>query len=275
MEEKTAIMVRTLLATFCPKEENVLLRSSPSSYAKAISTLDIAEATPYAAFSSPLDLLLSLHPSWVAPLLDSKPKLLQKLYRDNYSLRGQKTFIMGYFSQIAEPLIAELIPKNLPPRQYLPYSELNSLSFFSRDKLLALIDLLGICDLAAELHHIVDRKIIEKAYTALSALNQSYLKQRYSMRQNPLPARLRLENWNLDKEELYKILHQRGILRFAAALEEEQPALIWYIAHHLDKARGEFILSNIQSAAKSLAPMQKKTLLHALNFLLTKEQQCE
>lgn len=266
-------MVQLLLAHFCPSDTNALLRFLPSEQGKKIVGANISQPRLEAAFITPLEKIKNIHPSWLSEWKEKKSGWIRMIIEDFFKGRIEGSSPRGAFLQtIAQELEETFFPCNILPEAYLPPSELQPLVTLSKEEILQLIDFLGICDLAAELQHIVDRKLIQKAYQSISAIEQAYLRERISKKEHTSPARLHLEKWNQESATLKKILHQRGIIRFATALGDESHQLIWYIIHHIDRKRGTFIQEQLSSPELKLlqVPVQKKIILHALNFLMQK-----
>lgn len=126
----------------------------------------------------------------------------------------------------------------LIPAEFLPPSPLNQLLELPKRELIALIDLLAMHDLAAEMRQIVETKILKKLYSFLSEAQKQFLKHASKKAEPFTLPRIGLDRWEGTKDALRHVLHRRGLGRLGLALSEEDPALIWYICHQLDIGRG-------------------------------------
>lgn len=288
-------MISLLLSRFFPGEAaNELLHFLPPEQARAVIGINIAEKNLDVAFRTPMELLQSIHYSWLTPHIEQEPPAIQHLYLQLFprqtaaniakalnikegrqAAKGAATLMPSLLlTPFAQRLVASVQQNKVQPLSYLPPSQAHLVAALSRDKLVELLNLLAVCDLAAELHHIVDKKIIEKAYQALTAMEQDYLRERLSKREHTPPSRLNLAHWDQEASTLKKILQKRGLIRLATALLLEHPDLIWHVAHKFDKGRGQYLLNFIASstiAATSTGPaIQQKVMMHAVNFLMQK-----
>ncbi len=128
--------------------------------------------------------------------------------------------------------------ERLLPIDYLPPSKLNRLLGFTKKELTQLIDRLALFDLAAELRHIVDTKLLKKLHGFLSEETKAALKALPPQKEfSPLP-RLGLDHWDGQEETLRTLLHRRGLTRLGLALSGQDPDLIWALCHQLDIGRG-------------------------------------
>lgn len=289
MEEKKNIMIYLLLSRFFPGEAaKELLHFLPSEQARAVISTNIAENSIEVAFRTPMEQLQSIHYSWLIPHIEQEPAAIRPVYLQLFprqtaaylakalNIKEIRAMKSATPSPLLLPLVQRLMVrlecKNLLPLSYLPHSEAHLVARLPRERLLELLDLLAICDLAAELHHIVDKKIIEKAYQALTPMEQDYLRERLSKREHTPPSRLNLGHWDQEISTLKKILQKRGLIRLATALLPEHPDLIWHVAHKFDKGRGQymrnFIASSSAMATSSAPAIQQKVVMHAVNFLM-------
>lgn len=126
----------------------------------------------------------------------------------------------------------------LIPAELLPPSPLNSLLKLSKKKLILLIDLLSMHDVASEVKQIVETKILKKLYSFLSEAEKKFLKHAAAKPEPFSLPKIGLERWDGTKEALRHVLHRRGLGRLAVALSGQTPALIWYVCHQLDIGRG-------------------------------------
>ena len=135
-----------------------------------------------------------------------------------------------------------MVPEDLLPKQHLFPSPMNVLLELPRNKLMVLIDLLGIYDLAADLRRVIDKALLEKIHGALSPHQLQFLQYASSSSLKWTPPPLYLERWDGDKKKLTAALHKRGLLRLAKALFLEDTHFKWHLTHKLDTDRGAFLM---------------------------------
>jgi hypothetical protein len=131
--------------------------------------------------------------------------------------------------------------KELLPIEFLPEHPLNPLLDLSKKELQALVDYLGLHDLALELKHVIKADQIKKIQKTLSKKAQEHLKKQMKKKDPISFARLNLDGWNGDEEKMKAILHHRGFNRLAKALFGCHPSLLWHLSHRLDTGRTKIL----------------------------------
>lgn len=248
-------MLRLLLNAFHKGGQEDVLKILPEELSKKVSNLSIQSNNFQAVMTAPLDLLKTVHYSWLTPKLKKLPKdtlpLILSLIPDpqatrlknSLSIKGElpkfsqktKAFVLNQVAHLIE--VDEALPV-----AFLPLSDMNELVEMKKGQIIELIDYLGLFDLSEELHHIVDKKILENIYLALTPIKLGFIKQRLRAKERLVTNRLNLENWDGRQEKLLKLLHHRGMVRLGYALSGQNPDLIWHITHILDTGRGEKLL---------------------------------
>jgi hypothetical protein len=122
---------------------------------------------------------------------------------------------------------------------------MNALLSYTKEALVTLVNLLGIYDLATAMRHVVDPKKIGKIYLSIGGKEKIFLKKclqsgikREQKNRSPsshLPFDAELSTFR-------RALHRSGIARFAYALVNQHPDLMWHIAHRLDAGRGKLLI---------------------------------
>ncbi|HRD55127.1 MAG TPA: hypothetical protein PLC42_01890 [Parachlamydiaceae bacterium] len=281
MQAKDRLMFRVLLNKFHPKTMDAFLKNMPASLAKEISDQTILANDPMHLLSQPQLLIEKVHYSW---LLDSfkqlpdglKPSVLAALpeaHANGISKAFKfpvqkidhsppfKRFLINFFYSRFEK-------KEVLPLEFLPETELNVLTSFSKPMLVAIIDYLGIYDLAEEVRHIVEKNLLTSLYAVLSPKKQHFLKLCLNQKEKLVTPRLGIESWDGQKESLEKILHKRGLIRLSHALTGAHPDFLWHIVHLLDSGRGTIIAAHYkpdQNPAVSAALTAQ--VLNVINFL--------
>jgi hypothetical protein len=226
------------LLQFLPEEERLRLLKLPP-YALPITAPTIP----------PLDLI---HWSWLIPVLQDyelsdqklfllalRPKMGQRLAKELEITLPTEHLSPTGVKYLQNILFLNICKTDLLPVEYLPPSPLNLLLKLSKKKLIELIDLLSLYDLAIELRQIVETKILQKIYSFLSEEEKLFLKA-IAGHKEPYPAaRISLEQWDGSKKSLRGALHRIGLSRLGSALAGQNPDLIWYVCHELDSGRGK------------------------------------
>jgi len=161
-------------------------------------------------------------------------------------------------------LLKSLIKKedSLLPLDYLPDSEMNILLNFTKAKLVDLIDLMSMYDLAKELKMVVMTSSLKKIHSYLSEREKIILKKANEYKDPINSKNLMLERYLDDKAMFRSALHKRGLVRLSLALSLENIDLIWYICHYLDIGRGSFIFNESKKNKNpNIASILKKQVL--------------
>lgn len=250
VREKIDMVLKGWLERCPPEERNGLLRFLSEGEQQHLAGLPMPEVGTTPQMKNAFE---QIHWSWFVPILKT------------YASRDQILFLSALEPQIAEQLQATLKMKKklesvsemgktylcdvlarsleeegpvLPP-EFLPASPLNQLATLSKQALMRLIHRLSFYDLAAEIRHIVDPKVLKKIYGFLNEEEKEFLKTVSSKTADPFP---RMSGWDGSEESFRVALHRKGLVRLGAALSGQHPDLIWTICHHLDIGRGGALL---------------------------------
>ncbi len=281
MPDKRTFILRLLLNRYHPAGQESLLKALPLEDATRVSALTLDAADPAPALLRPILALDKIHYSWLVPRLKELPKskafLLSTLLTEPQASKVRKALNIQDVPTItsssikaflARQLIPELGLTEILPLEYLPKTALTPLAHLNKKELVALIDLMGLYDLAQEIHQIVNKKILENVYHCLSKSKTAYLKQCLHTREKLVTQRLHLEQWDGNAEKLMKLLHHRGMVRLAYGLSGQNAELNWHIIHILDSGRGEKLNRLINpTEITGVTPTLKKHIQNAVQFL--------
>lgn len=281
MQAKDRLMFRVLLNKFHPKTSDAFFKNMPGSLVNEIKEQDILADDPSHLLTPAISLINKVHYSWLLNAFDKlpdslKPSLLASLSEPHAS-RISKTYKMPIKEmELSPPFKRYLInffyslfeKKEILPLEFLPENSLNSLTTFSKPMLVAIIDYLGIYDLAEEVRHVVEKNLLTNLYAALTPKKQHLLKMCLNQKEKLTTPRLELENWDKQKESLEKILHKRGLIRLSHALAGAHPDFLWHVVHILDTGRGTIIAAHYKSSKNFAASdALAAQVLNVINFL--------
>jgi hypothetical protein len=235
-------LLRKALQRFLPDHERQFLEELPF----------FEETAPDTAYNQ-AGTLEAIHWSWIAPILQSHSLREQRLYLsaldpDTASRIAAVLDIPDRQDELTTParsFLKEKLMKEIAGAQlqilspdFLPTSKLNRLLLLNKKELIRIIDFLSLYDLSIEFRQIVETKILKKIYSFLSEDQKAFLQQINLVSEaNPF-GKLGLDRWDRTAETLRTLLHRRGLTRLSAALQTQDPDLVWTLCHKLDSGRG-------------------------------------
>jgi len=165
-----------------------------------------------------IDLIAKIHPSHFDELF----KTAGLLDRDKIKVFAKKSPSLALKTFLQNDIFERL-------SYYMPVLPYKFLSDFYAKKLLFLDDfeltkvihLLGLFDLKESLKTLIDPKLITKINESLSQEMRQFLKTIQTEKEKVSFKKIQLENWDLTKEGLFKLLYVRGLNRIAKALSQE------------------------------------------------------
>jgi len=255
MTAKSALMLRVLINRFHQGSPEILLSSLPQENAKEVLGIDVASQDAAQAIHSPKEIVKEVHYSWFGPIIQACSPSMQPLMMS--ALPSSSAEQLSRFFQIPKhsttlsptvrlylinQLYHKLKPADILPAGYLPQTSLSVLLSFRKEDLIKLIDFLGLYDLADEIRHIVDKKLLNAIYSGLSVKKQHFLRICLHQKGKLSMPRLDLEKWQGDNKQLDKMLHNRGLIRLGKALSGQSNDFIWHIVHRLDTGRGNLLM---------------------------------
>lgn len=281
MEDKSSYFLKLLANRYHAAGQDSFLRPLPAERLKSVANVGIDATDPLPAISQSIALVEKIHYSWLIPKIKELPKskillLLSLLPPNKKSKLRAALSVSEDIPQTSAAMKTFLAPHLIPliqfenriPLEYLPKGPLSSLGILHKKQLIELIDLLGLYDLGQEIHHIVDKKILEQVYKCLSLNKNAYLKKCLHAKERLVTQRINLEHWDGQCEKLSKLLHHRGMVRLGYALSGLNPGLIWHIVHTLDSGRGEKLQRLISDKEISgVSPTIRKHVQNTLEFM--------
>lgn len=222
-----------------------------------------------------------IHYSWLVPVIRTFPENIQPFLVGSLPAHMQKRL-----SEISEKLPApaplsptlqqffqkqlvnQVMQDNILPPSLVPHSPLNPLLHFAKKDLIVVIDFLGINDLAAEFHQIIDGTILKSLTSHLSPNKQRYLKATIPRPPAAFDGPLPLNALNGDPHKLEVMLHRKGLARLGTALAGSDSSLLWHITRALDSGRAQ-ILDDFQAKpdARKTAPIMTSQVVTVMQFL--------
>lgn len=202
------------------------------------------------------DLIDRIHYSWIAPYLRtlteneiriflaalSEPQVrgLEKVL----GLRDHLPHLTSTVKTYVRRLLFEMVTQNqeLIPYAFLPDHPLNVLLEIPSSTLEKSVNFLGLHDLSFEMKQIISTAELKRIFAALPKREGEYLNTLMLHREPLVFKRLFLEKWDGSKEQLMKILEERGLYRLKLALHGADPSLVWYLTRRLEMHQGTTML---------------------------------
>lgn len=239
-----------------------------------------------AIINLPKHLVSEVHYSWFSEQLLKIPYQFQPhalmLFPDEQRHKlGKITGISPLTEPLSSPVRAFILKlfaayldiDELPPKNFLPKSELSPLLNCTKDELILLADLLGIYDLADEMRTTLENKKIKAIQQCISPRQKRFLSYALHQKEKIAPSPFNLSGWNGNSEELQKKIHIRGLARIGKALSGQDPNLSWYIIRTLDTGRGYLLQKSIEPIAISkVTAALSQQVLQTLNQLQPKSK---
>lgn len=259
------------------KHQHELLRFLPSPLAEEVQNISLQNSFDSTTFFSASQWSINMHYSWFAEVIKGYPLQVRYLFlnalttaqsagiQNMLSLSDVKStptspFLKSFIMNILRQTLQE---PDLLSEEFLPPSALNCLLSLERKYLFHVIDLLGLHDLAADLRQVVDKTILKKIHSSLTAEQLHFL--HYCSRQSVkwVSPKLGLLAWNGSKQQLKSLLHYRGLIRLAKATWQEDSSYKWHLLHRMDIGRAKIIQKMFyQKQDPALLPFFKTQVLH-------------
>lgn len=254
MKETGWMMFTATLNHFHTSDKNSMLKWLPKDQADNVVGYSLPKNAFEKLVESPSQPIERIHYSWLKPIFEKQTPDLQNIYLSalpdsHYSGLCHLLHKTFHKLDLSLPVRHYLLGKiyqqmdltAIPPLAFLPASPLDPLLDCTKQQLVELIDFLGLHDLAAEIRFIVDKKKLQGIYSLLTHQKQQYLKQCLHEKDKLSVPKLGLEQWSGDIKALEKMIHRRGMVRFAKVLQPLDTHFNWYILHTLDVGRGTII----------------------------------
>lgn len=191
------------------------------------------------------DWIAGIHHSWLQPYLADVPKALLPHIATALS-PAQREALKLEASNLAPPVVlffqkwlfGKAAGPDILPYSLLPDSPLDKLLFMNKARVIHLIDLLGIHDLAIDFKKVIDKNVQEKMQAILSPLQKQYLTYCMAEMLIPLQQTKPASFW-LDHKEPRALIHSAGLWRLTRLIAGEEKSWQWYFTHYLDRGRGQ------------------------------------
>jgi len=281
MQSKDWLIFRILTNKFHANSRDLFLKNLPVAEAEKVLDQNFSSTDASLLLIQPQYLIEKIHYSWFLntfkeipkalqpALLASLPKTLSEGISKTLNIPLKKMEIsLPIKRYLINMLYTRFEKKEILPNEFLPDNPLNLLLGFSKQKIVTIIDYLGLYDLSDELRHIVEKNLLKKVYLCLSLKKQQFLKNILNQKEKLLAPRLEITNENLDREKLETTLHKRGLIRLAQALSGKHKDFVWHIVHLLDSGRGQMIATHYKAEE---IPVVSQALTHqvvnVINYL--------
>lgn len=270
MNKVSAAICHAFLEKLPQEKKKSLLKILPKEEEQEFALLPKTLGDPTKGLRTLQAWLEGIHYSWFAPILRTMSQGEIRLFLSSLSdscMAGLKKALL--FSTTTLPLteqgkkyLHQVLykkltngEKDLLPIECLPESPLNPLLEIRIADLNALIDFLGLHDLAVEVRHIIETAKLKKINEALSVNEQNYLKILLQSKEPVFFSRMGLANWQGDAETLKLLIRQRGLNRLAKALQGQHPSFIWYLTHRMETDRS-LLLQRLIGPLENTAAVQ-------------------
>lgn len=286
VKEKGDLFLKSLIEWYHPgRGEELLSCWAEKESAERIYALPKPRGEPKLLIAAPEALLSTLHYSWIAEGVKKLPKTLvvpavaslQNPNRERlvrlFHLEARPLFTP---SKIVRDFALQKLYENIEgarealPLPFLPDYPLTPLLQLDMGMLLELFDLLGLHDLANKVRYIVDKKMLTKIYESLTPLRKKILQLLLQQQERVKLPPIALHKWNGEPEQLRKMLHRRGLLRFSSAIAGYDSAFLWHLSRHLDTGRGKILLRNHQPESTPLSSLFTEQVQKLLNIITKK-----
>jgi hypothetical protein len=283
------LFLKLLVHAFNPGNEGALFALMPEGEGEKLAKEEVLPRDPTFLLPTRCAWLDAIHYSWLSDPLHKLPEATWPLViaalpeaQSRGLVKHEKLTppeVPKAFSQSVKDFLTTSLYKVWPYKNtlsvdLLPQTPLLALTKCSKRELVELVDLLAMYDLAAEVCHIVDKKLLIDILRNLSANQQNYLK--ICLRQKS-----RLEVAPLDVRKIYKdklkflhTLHKRGIRRLATALSGQSTDLVTHIAHIFDIGRGKLLEAYYQKEEVPTAtPVMQMQTLQIVQLIQSKSKE--
>lgn len=281
MHNKSLVLLRVLLKKVHKSVPEQLLYALPEEEKNAALALTTDTGAAELILMPPEKRLAAVHYSWLKPIVERFPVTMQAAILS--ALAEEQSQKLVKLLDITTPKIAlshelkgylltqvmqMLFTDTILPLEYLPESALKPLTKWPKTRLTALIDYLGLYDLAEEIRLNVDKNFLKKIYSCIDTKKKNFLRQCLHQKEKLFASRMGLEKWDGDCDKLEALLHRRGLIRLGRALQGEHPDFAWHLIHALDSGRGAILEKEVSSkSAPEIVPMLVQQVIFVMNFL--------
>lgn len=188
--------------------------------------------------------IAAIHYSWIEPFMAKVPESLKPYMASALTeavaahLKIKRAFVDPAVVHFFEKeLFAQLAGPDILPFSLIPTSELDPLLFMNKARVVHLIDLLGIQDIALDFKKVIDKDLQLRLAALLTPLQKQYLN--YVIKEEIIPLQQSKPGpfW-LDHKNPAALIHSAGLWRLTRLVGGEEKSWQWYFMHYLDKGRG-------------------------------------
>ena len=263
MDPKGSLFLKLLVNKFHPVKQDGLLALLPADITKSILSTQTAASSPSLLLQNSSTLFQKVHYSWLLEPLTALPKALvacvvasfdaplQEKLQTLLSLEKKEypDILKKYFSAY----FLKFFSVPALPRELMGQTTLDALLDTRKEDLVILIDLLAMQDLAEEVRHIVDKKLIQAIIGDLTPSQQKYL-QVCLHQKSKIPVQpLNVKETHKDRKAFHTLLHKRGLKRLSIATSGLSSDFMWHLSHLLDRGRGKILMEQWQKEELPLA----------------------
>lgn len=283
VQNRSRVILRVLLNRYHPTVKEPLLSSLPLEDRQGILNQEISSKNFSLILQEPFHYIHRIHYSWLKNALAHIPS---PFYASMLSVLSQQQasklskwfpYRKNAISQPMQNFLLKMIESHLDhpkpiPLEFLPDSPLNQLGSWNKERLIELVEFLGIYDLAAEIRHIIDKERLKKFSPCLSPKHKQFLHMCLHHPEKLSVPPIGLNTWDGNCRTLFSLIHNRGLLRLGKALSGHPPDLVWYITHTLDVGRGHFLTKHYSyQPIQGVTPILMQQVLHLISFLQSPE----
>lgn len=276
MDKRGWVMVRVFINRYHPKANNAFMKLLPPDDRLALLSEDITSKDLAPMLRQPQKALSRIHYSWIAKVIKTFPSPLQLIAASCLNSEQIAGLNVEFVAKVSPPIrsfmqkqIYDLlkVDEHLP-LEYLPETDLSPLLNWNKSQLLVLIDYLGLHDLAFAVRQIVNRNDLKNIYTCLTPKQFYYLKICLQQKDKIISPKLPIDPSKIDRIELKKILHKRGLSRLGRAFYGLPADLVWHLAYQLDHGRGLLLLKDYQpEPLPKITLILRQQVINLMNFL--------
>ena len=240
-----------------PREKESLFQILPEHLRAALQQQPIPRGLPEQILESLSQRLEPMHHSWIPPLpgLVGEPQTWRDWFASLPEL-AVEFWQRWLWQQVSSH---QWLPKALLPEM----GEWEPLLQLEKQQLVELIDILGLFDVVVNLRRAVHPEEQQIWAQALSP-QQKHAAQKLLQLPN-WPGQAPLPLTHSSPKEVNRQIHTRGCIRLGAALHGLNEGFLWYIAHRLDRGRGDLVQ---KSANSSVSPEALQTARRSVLWAL-------
>lgn len=281
MQRIGVVFLKVLLNKYALGGNESLLSILPKSDVEDILRVPTGTQDVAAGVSWSHEIFNRTHYSWLAPIVQALPSSVQKAtiasLPDIHAKKLKKMLGITSPLKIRSPhlkrfwlqrLYNKWNPSNALPPEYLEPTPLTPLLSFTKEKMVELIDLLSLNDLAEAIRHVVDKNTLTAIYSQLNQSEQSYLRICLHQRDKLKIPKIDINKLKNSSDDLRHALHKRGMLRLGKALCGQSREFLWHVTHILDTGRGTSIQEFYEEKPiAAVTPMLVQQTMAAINFI--------